>query len=129
MEDIMMPASYTFRDIEENGMKFDSELAEKYDKTYTDEVNRITERLESYPEVLEIEREKRELYVEYEKIKLIPKKDRTKEEQYKFEKYRAYKDFKFNWNSTNNLRELLFDRLGLVTYRQIKDCLVLTKKQ
>lgn len=115
MEDIMMPASYTFRDIEENGMKFDSELSEKYDKTYTDEVNRITERLESYPEVLEIEREKRDLYVEYEKIKLIPKKDRTKEEQYKFEKYRAYKDFKFNWNSTNNLRELLFDRLGLVT--------------
>lgn len=115
MDDIMMPASYTLRDIEENGMKFDVELAEHYNKTYGDEIARITERLESYPEVLEIEREKQALFLEREKIKMIPKKDRTPEEQKKFEKYKSYENFKFNWNSTNHLRELLFDRLGLVT--------------
>ena len=64
MEDIMMPASYALRDIEENGMKFDVKLAEHYSKTYQEEIDRITERLESYPEVLEIEREKREMYQE-----------------------------------------------------------------
>lgn len=115
MDDIMMPASYTLRDIEENGMKFDVELAEHYAKTYQDEIDRITERLESYPEVLELEREKQALFLEREKIKLIPKKDRTKEEQKKFEQYKKYENFKFNWNSPQQLSELLYDRLGLVT--------------
>lgn len=115
MEDIMMPASYALRDIEENGMKFDVKLAEHYSKTYQEEIDRITERLESYPEVLEIEREKREMYQEREKIKLIPKKERTPEEQKKFEQYNKYKDFKFNWNSPAQLSELLYDKLGLVT--------------
>lgn len=115
MKDIMMPASYALRDIEENGMKFDVKLAEHYAKTYGEEIARITERLESYPEVLEIEREKKAMYQEREKIKLIPKKERTEEEQKKFERYNKYKDFKFNWNSPAQLSELLYDRLGLVT--------------
>lgn len=112
---IMIPASYTLKDIEKNGMKLDVELSEKYNKVYGEEVKRITGRLESYPEVLEIEREKQRLYLEREKIKLIPKKDRTPEEQKKFEKYKGYENFKFNWNSVNHLRELLFDKLKLVT--------------
>lgn len=112
---IMIPASYTLKDIEKNGMKLDVDLSEKYNKVYGEEVKRITERLESYPEVLEIEREKQKLYLEREKIKLIPKKDRTPEEQKKFEKYKGYENFKFNWNSVNHLRELLFDKLKLVT--------------
>lgn len=115
MNDIMMPASYTLRDMEENGMKFDVELSRHYAQTYQAEIDRITERLESYPEVLEIEREKQALFLEREKIKLIPKKDRTKEEQKKFEQYKKYENFKFNWNSPQQLAELLYDKLGLVT--------------
>lgn len=115
MSDIMMPASYALRDIEGNGMKFDVGVGEKYQKTYSDEIARIQDRLESYPEVLQLEREKQSLWQEREKIKLIPKKDRTDEEQQKFEKYKKYDNYKFNWNSTTQLRELLYDRLGLVT--------------
>lgn len=115
MNDIMMPASYALRGVEENGMSFDVELAQKYEKTYGDEIARITERLESYPEVLQLERQKQELWQEREKIKLIPKKDRTPEEQQKFEKYKKYEGYKFNWGSVQQLSELLFDKLGLVT--------------
>lgn len=115
MYDIMMPGSYALRSVEENGMKFDVALAEKYAKTYGDEIARITERLESYPEVLQLERQKQELFQEREVIKLIPKKDRTPEEQKKFEQYKKYENFKFNWNSTQQLAELLYDKLGLVT--------------
>ena len=113
--DIMMPASYALRDIEENGMKFDVKLAEKYKETYGAEIARITERLESYPEVLQLERQKAELWAERQAIGQIPKKDRTPEQQEKFEKYKKYQDYKFNWNSVQQLGELLFDKLGLVT--------------
>lgn len=115
MSDIMIPGSYALRSIEENGMLFDSELAAHYRVTYQTEIDRITERLESYPEVLQLERQKRELFQEREKIKLIPKKDRTPEEQKKFESYKKYDDFKFNWRSPAQLAELLYDKLGLVT--------------
>lgn len=115
MTDIMMPASYALRDIEGNGMKFDIKLSQKYAKTYADEIARITERLESYPEVVQLERQKQELWQEREKIKLIPKKDRTPEEQKKFEQYKKYENYKFNWSSPTQLSELLYDKLGLVT--------------
>ena len=115
MKDIMMPGSYALRSVEENGMKFDVQLAEHYEKTYGEEIKRITDRLESYPEVLEIERQKRALFAERETIKLIPKKDRTPEEQKKFEQYKKYENFKFNWNSPAQLSELLYDKLGLIT--------------
>lgn len=115
MNDIMMPGSYALRAVEENGMSFDVKVAEIYEKTYGEEIARITERLESYPEVLEIEREKRKLFNEREKIKAIPKKDRTPEEQKKFETYKKYENYKFNWNSVPQLSELLFDKLELVT--------------
>ena len=115
MEDIMMPGSYALRSVEENGMKFDVELSEKYKTTYKQEIDRITNRLESYPEVLEIEREKHKLFLEREQIKLIPKKDRTEEEQKKFTLYKKYDNYKFNWNSSAQLAELLYDKLGLIT--------------
>lgn len=115
MKDIMMPASYALRDIEGNGMKFDVELADHYARTYGDEIARITARLESYPEVVQLERQKQALWQEREKIKLIPKKDRTPEEQKKFEQYKKYENYKFNWSSPAQLSELLYDKLGLVT--------------
>ena len=115
MNDIMMPASYALRDIESNGMKMNVDISKKYKNSYAEEIARITDRLESYPEVLDIEREKRQLFQERELIKSIPKKDRTDEEQKKFTEYKKYENFKFNWNSVNQLRELLYDKLGLVT--------------
>lgn len=115
MNDIMMPASYALRDIESNGMKFDATISQKYKSAYAEEIARITDRLESYPEVLDIEREKRQLFQERELIKSIPKKDRTDEEQKKFTEYKKYENFKFNWNSVKQLRELLYNKLGLVT--------------
>lgn len=115
MKDILMPASYMLRDIEMNGMKFDVELAKKYESTYAAEIARITDRLESFPEVVQLEREKQECWQEREKIKLIPKKDRTPEEQKKFEAYKKYENYKFNWGSPAQLSDLLYNRLGLVT--------------
>ena len=115
MSDILMPGSYTLSEIEENGMKIDMELSDAYQESYGGEIKRITDRLYQFPEVLEIERERQALYEERKMIMKIPKKDRTPEEQAKVNKYGGYKDFKFNWSSVANLKELLYNRLGLVT--------------
>lgn len=113
MNDIMIPASYALRNVEGNGMKFDVELSKKYLKTYQNEIDCITARLESFPEVIQLEREKRQLFQEREKIRLIPRKDRTPEEQKKFDQYKKYQDYKFSWTSPKQLAELLYDRCGL----------------
>lgn len=117
MNDFLMPGSYAIRDVEGAGMLMDENTIKKYSKTYSDELKRIKDRLTSYPEVLEIERDRMEKWQEREAIKKIPKKDRTKEEQRKFTEYgkSMYKDPTFNWNSTPQLRELLFDKLHLHT--------------
>lgn len=115
MNDIMMPGSYALMEVEKNGMLMAEDVIDQYESTYTAELARIKERLTSYPEVVQLERSKREKYAEREAIAKIPKKDRTAEEQKKFEKYKSYKDFVFNWNSVNQLRELLFDKLKLET--------------
>ena len=115
MKDILMPGSYALRDVESNGMKLDMELSDKYQEVYNSEIKRITNRLYQFPEVLDIEREKQSLYEQREKLMKIPKKDRTPEEQKKVDEYKKYKDYSFNWSSTNQLRELLYTRLGLST--------------
>lgn len=115
MEDVLMPASYALRDIEINGMRIDMTLAQRYSDEYDAEVRRIVSRLETYPEVLAMEREKRQLALERERIKLIPPKDRTPEEKKKFGELKKYENYKFNWSSVYQLRELLYDRLQLVT--------------
>lgn len=115
MSDILMPVSYTLRDIESNGFKMDMELAKHYQEVYSAEEKRITKRLYSYPEVSEIEREKQILWEERERIKLIKPADRTELEKQKFKDYAKYKDYKFNFGSTSQLAELLYDKLGLVT--------------
>ena len=115
MSDIMMPGSYALRDIEMNGIKIDMELSNKYQQSYNAEIKRITDRLYQFPEVLEVEREKQELYKQRETLMKIPVKDRTAEEKKKIESYKKYKDYSFNWGSTAQLRELLYNKLGLVT--------------
>jgi uracil-DNA glycosylase family 4 len=117
MSDFLMPASYALREVEGTGMLMNASTIQKYEKSYNDELERIKSRMISYPEVVEIERERAQKWQEREAIKAIPKKSRTPEEQKKFELYSKseYKDPTFNWNSTNQLRTLLFDKLGLVT--------------
>lgn len=115
MSDFLMPASYALKDLEIDGMLMSNEKIEEFSKTYQGEIDRIKEQLESYPEVIEIERERAEKYMEREAIKKIKKADRTEEEQQKFKDYAKYKDPKFSWTSPVQLKELLFDRLGLTT--------------
>lgn len=115
MNDIMMPGSYALRDVEGNGMQFDFSLSAHYQQTYGAEIDRIQQRLQSYPEVVQIEREKQQLWAEREAIRKIPRRDRTEEEQRKFTEYKRYDGYRFNFSSTAQLRELLFDRLGLTT--------------
>lgn len=115
MKDILMPGSYALSIIESNGMKIDMKLSDSYQNSYQSEIDRIISRLYQFPEVLEIEREKQALYAEYQELAKIPAKDRTPKEKKKMAEYAKYKDYKFNFNSVINLRELLYDKLGLVT--------------
>ena len=62
MDDILMPASYTLRDIQANGMLLDMDRSKQLLESYSREIDRITQRLESFPEVLELVREKLQLY-------------------------------------------------------------------
>lgn len=114
-EQFIMPASYALRQLEEDGMYMSDEMIGKYQKSYSDEIDRIKVQLESYPEVVQLERERAEKFREREAIGLIKKADRTEEEQKKFEDYKKYKDPKFSWSSPTQLKELLFERLGLTT--------------
>lgn len=115
MYDILMPASYTLKDVETNGMLFDVELGEKYLKEYAEEAERIQQALEEFPEVLEIVEDRKKKWMYREELKKIPKKDRTEEENIKFKEYAKYKNPEFNWSSVNQLRELFFDKLNLET--------------
>ena len=115
MNDIMMPGSYALGDVEANGMKLDETLAKKYQQVYTDEIRRIQTRLETFPEVVTIEREKQRLYEQRQALLKIKPKDRSEDDKKKIKDYSKYKDYKFNWGSVNQLRELLYDKLGLKT--------------
>lgn len=113
LENCYMPVAKALNEIEITGMHFDKELASYYGKTYAEELARIESQLNNHPAVIEIENEKRALFAERERIKKIPKKERTAEEQEKFTKYKKYENYTFSWTSTDNLRCLLFDKLGL----------------
>ena len=115
MRDFLMPASYALKQLEQDGIVLSDNVGQKFAETYSKEIIRIQNLLESYPEVVEIERERREKWKEREAIALIKKADRTKEEQKKFEEYKKYKDPTFSWSSPIQLKELLFDKLGLTT--------------
>lgn len=116
MEQILMPACWSITNMEISGMYMDDKLAEWYKTEYDTELNRIKDRLESYPEVIEIEREKLEMYAQRQAIlKSVPAKDRTEEQKQFVKNTQKYKDYKFNWSSVQQLQDLLFNRLKLVT--------------
>lgn len=115
MDEFLMPASIALRDIEIGGMFMNPEVAAMYKQSYQAERDRIVNKLYQFPEVLELEREGRDKWAERVAIQQIPKKLRTPEEAQKFEDYKRYKDYTFNFGSQAQLKELLFNRLGLVT--------------
>lgn len=116
MNEILIPASYELGNMESSGMYYDVELSEQYKIAYQCEIKRLQDKLESYPEVLEIEREKQELYAKRQALlKSVPNKERTPEQKEFVKSTAKYKDYKFNWNSVVQLQELLFDRLQLET--------------
>lgn len=115
MDEFLMPASVALRDIEIGGMFMNPEVAAMYKQSYQAERDRIVNKLYQFPEVLELEREGRDKWAERVAIQQIPKKLRTPEEAQKFEDYKRYKDYTFNFGSQAQLKELLFNRLGLVT--------------
>jgi uracil-DNA glycosylase family 4 len=110
-KNIMIPASYMLRDIETNGIKLDEEELSVYEKVFPERIAEIEEKLRQYPEVVQIEREKHKLFELRQKEMKKPKDERDKE----ILKYNKYKNFKFNFGSTAQLRELLFEKLGLET--------------
>lgn len=117
MSDILMPASYALKKLEIDGIVMSDDTITTFGEVYPAERDRIQKQLESYPEVLEIERDRMEKFQLREQIKLIKKADRTPEQQKLFEEYgkKKYKEPKFSWTSTNQLKELLFDKLQLTT--------------
>lgn len=123
---IMIPATYTFANIEGNGAKIDRKWLEHLQDSYPKEIQRIEDKLRNYSEVVEMEREWQELWEERCYIGSIKKADRTPEQDEKFIKNKKYdpngkKDgvlvdgTKFNFGSNAQLGELFFNRLGLKT--------------
>lgn len=104
-------ASYAIRDMEYNGVQLDLERLETFKEVYDKEVAVMEEKLKSYPEVLEMEREKAELFKRRQLEMKKPKDERDPE----ILKWNKYKNFKFSFKSVQQLRELFFERLELKT--------------
>lgn len=116
---LMVPGYHTLCDIEMDGIHVDREWLGVLAEAYPKEIVRLEGRLRSYPEVLEVERENTAKWEERCAIGKIPKSMRTNEQQWKFEKYKKFdpsKDgIKFNFGSTAQLGDLLFNRMGMTT--------------
>ena len=116
---LMLPATITLANIEEDGVKIDIKWLEKLKVSYQQEIERISERLTDYPEVVQMVREKEDKWAERCAIAKIAKAMRTDEQQDKFTKYKRFDPSKggqeLNFGSTKQLGELLFERLGLKT--------------
>lgn len=116
MKEIMIPGSYAFKEIEKFGMKMDRGLAQKYTLDYQKELERIEGEMRSYSEVVEMERDKLDMYNRRQALlKSVPKKDRTAEQQKFIDSTNKYKEYRFNFGSVQQLQELLFERMGLTT--------------
>ncbi|MGC8362853.1 DNA polymerase [Bacillus subtilis] len=110
-KNLLLPGSYALADIEINGAKLDEDRIALYEEVFPARTAEIEEKLRQYPEVLEIEREKQRLFELRQLEMKKPKEERNAE----ILKYNKYKNFKFKFSSTSQLRELLFEKLGLDT--------------
>lgn len=110
-DNLLIEGSYTMRDVEHYGIAMNLKRLEEFEQAYPKRIEEIEEKLRQYPEVVQIEREKQHLYELRQLEMKKPKEERDPE----ILKYNKYKNFRFNFGSTAQLRELLFDKLGLET--------------
>jgi uracil-DNA glycosylase family 4 len=110
-DNLLIEGSYMLRDVETNGAMLDLKTLEEYEQVYPQHIKNIEEKLRQYPEVVQIEREKLELF----KLRQLEMKKPKAERDGEILKYNKYKNFKFNFGSPAQLRELLFVKLGLTT--------------
>lgn len=110
-DELFMKGSYALRDIECNGIKLSEERLAEFMKVFPERISQIEDKLRQYPEVVQIEREKHKMFELRQLEMKKPKEERDPE----IVKWNKYKNFKFNFGSVAQLRELLFDRLGLQT--------------
>ena len=121
-ENLMNPGYYTLLDIECNGMHVDTKWLSTLEVAYKEEIERLEEKLHEYPEVLEVEREKLAKWEERVAIGRLKPAARTEEQKDKFKKYKKFdpngKDgdgTKVNFGSSAQLKEILFDKMGMTT--------------
>ncbi len=108
---IYMDASYALRDMEINGILADEKRIDEFDVAYRQRIEEIEEKLREFPEIVMIEREKHKMF-ETRQLEMKKPKD---ERDPVILKWNKYKNFKFSFGSPAQLRELLFDKLGLET--------------
>jgi len=108
---IYMDGSYALRDMEINGILADEKRIEEFDIAYRNRIEEMEEKLRQFPEIIMIEREKHKLF-EIRQLEMKKPKDERDE---KILKWNKYKNFKFKFSSPPQLRELLFEKLGLDT--------------
>lgn len=97
--------------IEANGVKMDKEYNEELTEAYIVEEERLVEELRKFPEVQQLELEHRTLYERGLAEWAIPKADRDLEVAKLRDKYKE--KLKFNPNSPDDKKRLLFDILGI----------------
>lgn len=118
-DNLMLPGSNALLDIEFNGIHVDREWLTFLEEEYPKEIIRMGEKLHQFPEVLEMERERKDMWDERVAIGQIKKANRTEEQQEKFTKWKKYDPSKggvdVNFGSFAQVGELLFDRMGLKT--------------
>lgn len=118
-DNLMLPGTNALLNIETNGLYIDEEWLEFLLEEYPKEIKRIEEKLHEFPEVLEMERERKEMWDERVAIGQIKKANRTEEQQDKFVKWKKYDPSKggvdLNFGSFAQVGELLFERMGLKT--------------
>lgn len=110
-DELFIEGSYALMDMECNGILATKERVEEFQRAYEERIAEIEERLREFPEIVQIEREKQKLFELRQKEMKKPKEERDPE----ILKYNKYKNFKFNFSSVVQLRELLFEKLGLNT--------------